>query len=84
MHILRSYGDDFTVSDLIKRSLYLHAVAVGSRPRVPLPRVQEPVVDPHVEEDEGGEGRDPQEDGAGHVHVVLDVNGIVPAGERNK
>lgn len=39
---------------------------------------QEPHVDLDVEEDEGGEGKKSQQDGPGDVHVVLDVDGIVP------
>ena len=41
--------------------------------------MEEPHVDLDVEEDEGEEGDDAQQDGAGDVHVVLDVDGVVPA-----
>jgi len=51
-------------------------VTVG--PGVPTPGDQEPPIDLDVEEDEGSEGQEPQQDGSRHVHVVLDVDGIVP------
>ena len=39
------------------------------------------MVDPDVEDDEGQEGEDAEEDGAGNVHVVLDVARVVPGKE---
>ncbi len=39
---------------------------------------QEPHVDLDVEEDQGRERQQAQEHSPGHVHVVLDVDGVVP------
>ena len=55
-----------------------HLRTVVVVPGVPALGQQEPVVDPHVEHDQGQEGDDAEEDGAGNVHVELDVTGVVP------
>ena len=47
-------------------------------PGVSAPGDQEPAIDLDVEEDQGREGQEPQQDGPRHVHVVLDVDRIVP------
>ena len=47
-------------------------------PGVPAPGDQEPAIDLDVEEDQGREGQESQQDGPRHVHVVLDVDRIVP------
>ncbi len=51
-------------------------MAIG--PCVATPGDKEPHVDLDVEEDEGGEGEDAEENGPRHVHVVLDVDRVVP------
>ena len=61
---------------------HLRTVVVVSG--VPAPGQQEPVVDPHVEHDQGQEGDDAEEDGAGNIHVELDVTGVVPESNRKQ
>ena len=51
-------------------------MAVG--PCVATPGDEEPHVDLDVEEDEGGKGKDSEKNCPGDVHVVFDVDRIVP------
>jgi hypothetical protein len=51
---------------------------VAVRPCIATSGDEEPHVDLDVEEDESGEGEDAKEHSSCHVHVVLDVDRVIP------
>ena len=61
-----------------------HLWAVGVVPGVTPPGEEKPHVNFDVEKGQGQEGKNPQEDRSGDVHVVLDVDGVISETEEKQ